>query len=38
MLDHDLVKHYESYNIFIGDVLDSLEIKKQQKGMNNINV
>ena len=38
MLDYDLIKQYQSYNIFIGDVLDSSEIKKQQKGMNDINV
>ena len=35
MLDYDLIEQYQSYNIFIGDVLDPSEIKKQQKGMNN---
>ena len=37
MLDYDLIEQYQSYNIFIGDVLNSSEIKKQQRGMNNTN-
>ena len=35
MLDYDLIEQYQSYNIFIGDVLDPSEIREQQKGMYN---
>ena len=32
MIDYKLVEKYKSYNIFIGDVSESSEIKKDNEG------